>query len=531
MATTTLDDFHTLSSITRVSLRSIQSLFPDIAIAKAAPILRTFFAASLFLAFLYTINRQFSYDDGLPLVNRSFSLEPRIFSRWRWAFRSDKILNEAYEKYKGRPYRLARGDADIIVLPDDMIGELNKLPQSAISSRKSHSSSLTGYLNGMDVVKETNHHVKLLLARVTPALPTLLPSIKSRIEHTIAETLPQDRDSWTTIRPINIIVHCISQAVTLTTFGPPICDNAELILFSIMFVMRLVPRFLQPLLVWMTPFKWRLERSWRTLENFVIPEVEFRKEDVSTRCKNPDLISWMIAEAKSEEEKEGVLLTRLVGSVIAGGTYSSAAFITGVIADLVAHPQFLAEIRAEIKDTHERCGGKWDIAAFNSLDKLDSAMKETSRLAPGSMLVYSRYIEEPIMLSTGLYLKPGQFITTSGHSVAMDPDIFPNPRVYNALRAYEESLSEHRAQPFRSVDSKDHRWGAGRWACPGRSIASLASKVILVKLLDEYEFSFAPDQQGVATRPATQIMHEFVFMSPNAGMLIRRQKQSCGISY
>lgn len=50
-------------------------------------------------------------------------------------------------------------------------------------------------------------------------------------------------------------------------------------------------------------------------------------------------------------------------------------------------------------------------------------MKETSRLAPGSMLVYSRCVEEPIVLSMGLHLKPGQFITTSGHKIAMDPDI------------------------------------------------------------------------------------------------------------
>ena len=40
-----------------------------------------------------------------------------------------------------------------------------------------------------------------------------------------------------------------------------------------MFVMRLVPKFLQHALVWLTPFKWRLEKSWKTLEDFVIPEV------------------------------------------------------------------------------------------------------------------------------------------------------------------------------------------------------------------------------------------------------------------
>jgi cytochrome P450 len=129
---------------------------------------------------------------------------------------------------------------------------------------------------------------------------------------------------------------------------------------------------------------------------------------------------------------------------------------------------------------------RWDMNAFNRLDKLDSAMKETSRLAPGSLLVYSRVVEEDCVLSSGLQLKKGQYITTSGHSIATDPEIFPEPRKYNALRFFH-NLERHRAQPFRSVEGDDHRWGAGRWACPGRFIASIVSKVILVKLLDEYE--------------------------------------------
>lgn len=47
---------------------------------------------------LFLLHRRLSYDDELPIVNRWFVLEPRIFARWRWAFRSDKILDEAYAK-------------------------------------------------------------------------------------------------------------------------------------------------------------------------------------------------------------------------------------------------------------------------------------------------------------------------------------------------------------------------------------------------------------------------------------------------
>ncbi|KAH3912386.1 hypothetical protein HBI56_233180 [Parastagonospora nodorum] len=517
-----------------LSMKAFKNLNFSAVARQQLPLIAIFVTLCLFGSVLYALHQYFSYNDGLPIVNRKFALEPRLFSRIRWAFWSDKILDDAYEKYKGRPYRLARGDADIIVLPDSAIGELNKLPQAAISSRKSHSSSLTGHLNGMDVVKETNHHVKMLLSRVTPALPSLLGDLMYRVQNTITDTLPQSSEEWQAVEPVNKVVHLISKAVTLTTFGAPICDDPDLVrlcyehtlnIFSIMFVMRLIPRFLQPVLVWLTPFKWRLERSWKRLEGFVIPDVQHRKEDIGTRCVNTDLISCMIREASTEEERDPFMLTRLVGSVIAGGTYSSAAFVVGVIADLVNHPEYLKDIQEEICQVHEDVQGKWDMSAFNRLDKLDSAMKETSRLAPGSLLVYSRYIEQDCVLSSGLQLKKGQFITTSGHSIAMDPEVFPDPRKYDALRSFR-NLERHRAQPFRSVEGDDHRWGAGRWACPGRFIASIVSKIILVKLLDEYEFAFIGNK-----RPATQVMHEFVFMSPNAKMLVRRKKEVLGISY
>jgi cytochrome P450 len=289
--------------------------------------------------------------------------------------------------------------------------------------------------------------------------------------------------------------------------------------------MRLVPKFLQHVLVWLIPYKWRLERSWVQLYNFVVPEVQRRKANLNATIEN-NLISWMLAEAKTPEEADPFMLTRLVGSVIAGGTYSSAAFVSGVIADLVNHPEYLKEIRQEICETHVRVGGHWDTAAFNKLEKLDSAMKETSRLAPGSLLVYSRVVEQDCMLSNGMRLKKDQLITTSGHSTAFDPKIFPNPEKYDALRAFNQDPKRHRAQPFSSVEGEDHRWGAGRWACPGRFIASVVSKVILVKLLDEYDFKFVGGQ-----RPKTSVMHEFVFMNPATKLMVRKRQSSLGIVY
>ena len=98
-----------------------------------------------------------------------------------------------------------------------------------ISSRRSHASTLLGHLNGMDVVLKTNHHVKMLLNRITPALPELLKPSQIRIEETLSRLFPQKTDVWTAVKPVDKIVLCISRSITLVTFGPPICDDPELV--------------------------------------------------------------------------------------------------------------------------------------------------------------------------------------------------------------------------------------------------------------------------------------------------------------
>lgn len=91
---------------------------------------------------------------------------------------------------------------------------------------------LNGWLNGMNVVNETSHHVKMLLARVTPALPTLLPAVSRRAQSAIDDNLPKKNEDWKAVSLVEEMVLCFSQASAITLFGPPICDTPELVRLS-----------------------------------------------------------------------------------------------------------------------------------------------------------------------------------------------------------------------------------------------------------------------------------------------------------
>ncbi|KAI1355957.1 cytochrome P450 [Xylaria sp. FL0043] len=502
----------------------------------------------------------------LMTANRSFYFEPSLFARLRWCFGARGILEAAdqkvcskmkikseYSSYLhlfpsvlrltwavkagGRPYLLARGDKDLVVLPASLIPEMNRMSADVLNSRQSHAFTLLGGLTGMTVVEKTSYHVRMLLGRISPALPELFPGTATRISSAISREFTSC-DDWTVFKPLPATVRCFSEGIALALFGAKMSENSRLVelthelttnVFQVAFIMRCVPSVLQPLCVWLLPAKWRMESNWRELGDFVKPAVRSQADLYAKNSPQeiePNLISWMVKDGRTALERDPDVLTTLCGSVAAGSTYSIANFVCRALVDLVAHPGVLNAVRAEIRSKGESIGGVWDLAAVSDLEKLDSAMKETARLAPGTIIVYSRVVQQECILA-GIKLEKGQFITTSGPSRALDPAIFENPKEYQGLRfCAEDNIERHRARPFRSVDTDILTWGAGRWACPGRLVADMAAKILLVKLLDEWDFAFV---NGKPLSP--NAVHEFMFFHPDNRMLARRRADRVGVKF
>lgn len=54
--------------------------------------------APIILFLMHVLLHLSTYNDGLPIVNRRFAFEPRVFARIRWATKSRDILKTANEK-------------------------------------------------------------------------------------------------------------------------------------------------------------------------------------------------------------------------------------------------------------------------------------------------------------------------------------------------------------------------------------------------------------------------------------------------
>ena len=148
-----------------------------------------------------------------------------------------------------------------------------------------------------------------------------------------------------------------------------------------------------------------------------------------------------------------------------------------------------------------------DVTALGGLDKLESVTKETARLAPGTLLVYSRIVQRDHILTDGTVLKKGQMVT-----VARATRLCLRAHANDGLSfcADEERLERHHAQLFSSVDSNVLTWGSG-WVCPGRYVPDMTAKIFLVRLIDEYDIA------------GRSLIHEFLFFHPEIKLLLRHR--------
>ena len=137
------------------------------------------------------------------------------------------------------------------------------------------------------------------------------------------------------------------------------------------------------------------------------------------------------------------------------------------------------------------------------------------------LVSFNRVALTSLTLPSGLEIPAGTHMSVASRNVTFDPEVTPNPDVFDGLRYYkmrENAIENHKHQ-FASLDATNLNFGAGRYACPGRFLASMVLKLLLAQLLLEFDFQFRPGQ----SRPPPLVMDEVIAPNPWTKILVRRR--------
>lgn len=138
-------------------------------------------------------------------------------------------------------------------------------------------------------------------------------------------------------------------------------------------------------------------------------------------------------------------------------------------------------------------------------------------------VTFHRIARETITLSDGTEIPKGSTVFSPANAINFDPELYPNPETFDGLRFYKlRHASPENEKKFQltSLTGEQMQFGAGRHACPGRSIASHQVKLILTHLLEKYELKLK-NGEG---RPKTILFQTNQFPNPQGEILFKNRK-------
>ncbi|KAG6918625.1 hypothetical protein DXG01_013036 [Tephrocybe rancida] len=129
----------------------------------------------------------------------------------------------------------------------------------------------------------------------------------------------------------------------------------------------------------------------------------------------------------------------------------------------------------------------------DEMPALDGVIRETLRMTMSSTAM-RRNMQRDIQLSSGT-LRRGDFLAYSMADVHEDPELYPNPEVFDPER-YERGREEDKRAAFGHLG-----FGAGRHLCPGMRVAKVEMKIIIALFLLGYEYGVFDKQGCILERP------------------------------
>lgn len=201
-----------------------------------------------------------------------------------------------------------------------------------------------------------------------------------------------------------------------------------------------------------------------------------------------DVMGWLIDEAHAKEGGIKADWNWLIGdflTMVTGGTEPVIAAIVFLFYHLVQEPRHAAAVRAEIATLTSYA----DTTQLNRLEHLTGCIYETFRLHPSIPSGGLRVTPKEGLVIGDRFIPGNTTVLTPQYTLARREDCFEQP---------EEFVPERWTTRPDMVRNKEAfmPWGVGPYMCVGKNLGLMEIRTLTVLLLDNFEISFAPNEDG-----------------------------------
>ncbi|EFE45128.1 hypothetical protein TRV_00066 [Trichophyton verrucosum HKI 0517] len=498
---------------------------------------------------------------GLPIIGaREGDWFPFSQAAWRNALNLRGNLLEAYAKYKDQATILpiaGPGGQMFVLLPASETKLVTDQPKDVLSLREVIVQGLLyEYTISDSMLVSHPTHTKLITTTLTNQVGNLLPGLSNETIQAYEEQWGIDTESFRDVGIWDSMGSIVCRATNYAFVGLPYCRDSALLNAGLGFA-RALP-FSQLLL----SFTWKPLRPLASLlftlpcryyerrfTQLLIPEIENRLHNIDNPAsslsagKSPDeaerkndFLQWCIEQARESGNPRMCRPRTLAGRILLMNLVSihtSSLTITNVMLDLASSTsEVLEELRAEVEQVLDECGGQWTKLALNKMEKLDSVLRESARINTLIAVGLRRRVvaKEGFTTTSGVHLAYGNFCAVHNLGVVHDPDVYEQPDIFKPFRFVglrrdinsDDPNQDHvdRARlTFAATGSDYLAFGNGRQACPGRFFAASELKLMLAYALVYY------DLEIMDSRPPDRWIGVLRMPSSNAKLRVRRRKR------
>ncbi|XP_046734957.1 uncharacterized protein LOC124404668 [Diprion similis] len=232
-----------------------------------------------------------------------------------------------------------------------------------------------------------------------------------------------------------------------------------------------------------------------------IETVEYRAANNVVRKDFLDLIIQLMNKGYIENddkkwtrpsEFDSQKITLLEGAAQAfafwlAGFETSSSTVTNCLYELALHQDIQDKVAEEANRVLAKFGGM-SYNGIKEMHYLQKVVSETLRKYPAATILNRECTAEINLPETGLHVEKGIAIIIPVYGIHHDPEIYPNPEIFDPERFTEENIASR--HPYTYLP-----FGEGPRNCIGMGFGLVQTKVALVSLVSKYRLTLDLDPE------------------------------------
>ena len=180
------------------------------------------------------------------------------------------------------------------------------------------------------------------------------------------------------------------------------------------------------------------------------------------------------------EELDDVFMAAQAFVFFVAGFETSSITISNFLYELALKPSIQDKVRAEIKEVLRKTNGVITYDCLSEMKYLDAGFQETLRKYPVVLYLSRMALSDYTFSGTKVSIPKGTKVFVPSYGIQHDPEIFPEPEVFNPDRFTDGSAATRHPMHFLP-------FGDGPRNCIGARFAKIQTKVAAIRILSKFK--------------------------------------------